>query len=296
VTTEGSTTEAVALVESDPAAVPTFRGVAVAQGVESGEHRLTVNGAGVAPHSERVTVGGSEEADGDGEDRSDDDGEDGDDDDSDTGNTVATAGVEGEIPLVARDDATKLAVDPSGTDADLTDLAVEDDFGGRLYDAPIEGPDAVYVHRGGAYTSEVRDTDDAIGAFRVNPADEDRVAIDRPDTGKASLSTFLATISDEIRADIEGVDLQGRANALGGLTQALESVGSAAERAAERANAGDRSGADRQLESVSTGLEQITSNLERAADALPDPVERSVDRRLTQVDRRTEQALESEKL
>jgi len=283
VTTEASTTEAVALVESDPVAVPTFRGVAVAQGVETGEHRFTVNGAGVAPHSERVTVGGSAEADGG--DTSDDEGD-----------TVTTAGVDGEIPLVAREDATKLAVDPSGTDADLTDLAVDDDFGGRLYDAPIDGPDAVYVHRGGAYTSEVRDANDAIGAFRVNPADEDRVAIDRPDTGKASLSAFLATVSDEIRADIEGVDLQGRANALGGLTQALESVGSAAEVAAERARSGDRSGADRQLESVSTGLEQIASNLERAADALPDPVERSVDRRLAQVDRRTEQALESEKL
>ena len=284
VTTEESSTEAVALVESDPAAVPTFRGVAVAQGVESGDHRLTVNGAGVAPHSERVTV--------EGQNGESDEGS----DDGDTTGTVTAAGVDGEIPLVAREDATKLAVDPSGTDADLTDLAVEDDFGGRLYDAPIDGPDAVYVHRSGAYTSEVRDADDTIGAFRVNPTDEERVAIDRPDTGKASLSSFLATISDEIRGDIEGVDLQGRANALRGLTQALESVGSAATSAAERASEGDRAGADRQLQNVGNGLEQVASNLERAAEALPDPVERSVDRRLAQLDRRTEQALAAEKL
>jgi len=294
VTTEQSTTEAVALVESDPTAIPTFRGVAVARGVESGEHRLTVNGAGVAPHSERVTVG-TESGDGDGE-TSDGDDDTSTDTDSDAAGTVTTAGVDGEIPLVAREAATKLAVDPSGTDADLADLAVEDDFGGRLYDAPIDGPEAVYVHRGGAYTSEVRDTDDAIGAFRVNPAEEERVAIDQPDTGKASLSAFLATITDEIRADIEGVDLDGRANALGGLTRALESIGSAAESAATRASEGDRSGADRQLRTVSTALEQVASNLERAADALPDPVERSVDKRLAQVDRRLEQAIESEKL
>ena len=282
VRTESTETEAVALLESDPSAVPTFQGVAVAQGVEAGDHRLTVNGAGVAPHSERVTVGEDSDTDSAGGD-------------VDSG-SVTTAGVDGEIPLVAREDAAKLSVDPGGTDADLTDSAVEDDFGGRLYDAPIDGPDAVYVHRGGAYTSEVRDADDAIGAFRVNPADEDRVEIDRPDTGKASLSSFLATISDEIRADVEDVDLEGEANAVRGLTRALESAGSAAGRAAERANAGDRDEADRQLENVGTGLERVADNLERAAEGLPDPVERSVDRRLEQADRRLEQARRSEKL
>jgi hypothetical protein len=242
----------------------------VAQGVEAGEHRLTVNGAGVTPHSERVTV--------------EDDG------------GVTAAGVGGEIPQVAREHATKLAVDPTGTDADLTRMAVEDDFGGRLYDAPIDGPDAVYVHRGGAYTSEVRDADDAIGAFRVNPADEKRVGIDQPDTGKASLSDFLATITAETRADIEALDLDGQANGVRGLVRALEATGSAAERATERATAGDREEADRKLQTVESGLEKVASNLESAADDLPDPIERAVDRRLVQARRRVQQALAVETL
>ncbi|PSP95770.1 hypothetical protein BRC91_01405 [Halobacteriales archaeon QS_4_62_28] len=270
VTTEATTVESIALLESDPTAVPTFAGVAAAQGVDSGEHRLTVNSAGVAPHSEQVAV-------------------------EDNGG-VTTAGVDGEIPLVARENATKLAVDPSGTDDALTALAVEDDFGGRLYDAPIDGPDAVYVHRGGAYTSEVRDADDAIGAFRVNPGDEQRVEIDRPDTGKASLSTFLATISGETRAQIDGLEIDGQANAVRGLVRALESTASAAERAAKHASDGDREQADRQLETVASGFDQVASTLEQAADDLPDSIERAVDRRLAQARRRVQQALNSEKL
>ena len=269
VTTESTSVESVALLESDPSAVPTFQGIAVAQNVPAGEHRLTVNGAGVQPHSEAITVG-------------------------EEGTTAA--GVEGEIPLVAREDATKVAVDPEGTDADLTAFAVEDDFGGRLYDAPVDGPDAVYVHRGGAYTSEVRDSDDEIGAYRVNPADEERVDIDEPETGKASLSSFLATITAETRAEIEGLDLEGSANAVTGLVRALEATGGAAERAVERAAEGDRDGADRQLENAANGFDQIAANLERAADGLPDPIERAVDRRLAQARTRVEQALDAEKL
>jgi len=55
-TTEDATVESVALLESDPEAVPTFDGVAVLRDVPAGDHRLTVNGAGQAPHSERVSV------------------------------------------------------------------------------------------------------------------------------------------------------------------------------------------------------------------------------------------------
>jgi hypothetical protein len=88
---------------------------------------------------------------------------------------VTTAGVGGDVSLVARADATKLAVDPTESDDDLTDLAVEDDFTGRLYDAPLAGPDAVYVHRGGAYTTELRDAAGEVGADRVSPGDDERV-------------------------------------------------------------------------------------------------------------------------
>ncbi|MFB6079981.1 MAG: hypothetical protein ABEJ81_03110 [Haloferacaceae archaeon] len=174
-TTDSLPVETVALLESEATAIPTVRGVAMVRGVPAGTHRLTVNGAGVAPHSETVSV-----ADGD----------------------PTTAGVGGEIPLVARGDATKLEVDTRGTDDDLTDLAVEDDFAGRLYDAPLSGPDAVYVHRAGAYTTEVRDAADDVGAFRVTPTDEATIRIDEPRTGKASLATFLADVAEETRADV----------------------------------------------------------------------------------------------
>ncbi|WP_321111685.1 hypothetical protein [Halorussus salinisoli] len=290
-TTEDSTVEAVALLESEPEAVPTFGGIAVVQDVPEGDHRLTVNGAGVAPHSETVSVS------------------------TDDGPTVA--GTEGEIPLVARENATKLEVDPAGADSNLANLAVEDDFAGRLYDAPLSGPDAVYVHRGGAYTTEVRDDDDEVGAFRVNPDDETGVRIDEPRTGKASLATFLADIAEETRAEVSAVADDdgdddgdggddddtgngarggGSENAVRGLAQALAAVADAARRAAERAESGDRGETDRSLETVETRLGRVADRLSEASGDLPDELSRATQRRLGQARRRSEQARESEKL
>ncbi|KTG30441.1 hypothetical protein, partial [Haloferax profundi] len=224
-TTQESTIESVVLLESDPEAVPTFGGIGVVQDVPAGDHRITVNGAGLAPHSEQVSVP----------------------DGGDAGDAPVAAGVDGEIPLVARESATKLEVDTDGADSDLTDLGVEDDFAGRLYDAPVTGPDAVYVHRGGAYTVEVRDTEDEVGAFRVNPdptADsptDSGIRIDRPNTGKASLATFLADIAEETQAHVDAVadragtpsgndqdDSTGSENAVRGLARALAAVAEAA--------------------------------------------------------------------
>jgi hypothetical protein len=277
VTTQQSSTEVFALVESDPEAVPTFGGLLVAQGMSAGEHRLTVNGAGLSPHSESVSVGDDDRA--------------------------TVAGVAGEIPLVARENATKLEVDAEGTDSDLTGLAVEDDFGGRLYDAPISGRDAVYVHRGGAYTAEVRDSDDAIGAFRVNPGEEGSIGIDRPRTGKASLAVFLANIAEETAEELSMLtedgplaDVSGSLNAIGGLTQALSSLGASARRAADRAEEGNRKAADRNLDSVISLLEQVDRRLAEAREVLPDDIARAVDRRLEQARLRSEQARAAEKL
>ncbi|MDZ7700809.1 MAG: hypothetical protein U5J98_01385 [Halobacteriales archaeon] len=131
-TTEDPAVESVALFESESTAIPTFGGVVVAHDVPDGEHRLTVNGPGVEPHSESIEISAED-------------------------NGPTTAGVQGEIPLVARADAVKLEVDAEGTEANLTNMAVEDDFAGRLYDAPLSEPDAVYVHQGGAFTVEVTD-------------------------------------------------------------------------------------------------------------------------------------------
>ena len=101
-----------------------------------------------------------------------------------------------------------------------------------MYEAPLSGPDAVYVHSGGAYTTEVRDVDDEIGAFRVNPGDEERVRVADPNTGKASLSGYLADVAAETRDEVARVDGDGdddrngggdgRANSITGLANALD--------------------------------------------------------------------------
>jgi len=148
-TTTDASVESFVLIESDPEAVPTFAGgVAVANGVPEGDHRLTVNGARQAPHSEQLTVSADE--------------------------PVTAAGVDGD-PLVARRTRRRWSSDAE-SDADLTRTAIEDDFAGRIYDSAIDGSDAVYVHAGGAYTTEVRDADDEIGAYRVNPEPRGREA------------------------------------------------------------------------------------------------------------------------
>jgi len=270
VATEESTVEGVVLVESEPVALPTFRGVVVARGLPDGEHRLTVNVPGAAPHSEPVVVDG-------------------------TGPDVA--GVEGAIPTVANEHAVKLGLDPGATDADLRRFAVEDDFAGRLYDAPLSGPDAVYVHRDGTYTAEVEDADRELGAFRVNPAAEDRVTIDRPDTGKAVLSTYVADVIGESRDAVEArAPDASDSDPVDGLLTAMGAVATAASRAADRAEAGNRGRADEALERVIERLDAVAARLDDARQELPARLGNALDRRLEQARRRADQALAAEKL
>ena len=319
VTTSEPTTESAALVESDPVAVPTFAGTVVVENLPAGDHRLTVNGPGSAPYAERVEV-------------------------SETGTTAA--GVDGEVPLTPRAEAVKLEVDADGVDADLERLAVADDFGGRLYDAPLDGPDAVYVHRGGAYTTEVRDAEGTPGAFRINPGGDgddggdggDRIRIDTPRTGKASLASFVADVSIEsavsvgsvtdVVVDEVGDTLEGPTDAVGtgdtgtgggasptptdddaifesagrqtagvtGLVRALKAVSTAADRAAERADAGDRGAADSRLETVAEQLGIVSDRLADSRGELTAPVAAAVERRVEEARRRTDQALETQKL
>ncbi|QGX95208.1 hypothetical protein EI982_10580 [Haloplanus rallus] len=317
VTTAETTLEAIALLRSDPVAAPTFRGVAMLRGVETGSHRLTINGAGLAPHEEPVEVG----SDGDTPDDVTTSGGPtptvtGTDD---VARTATLAGVDGEIPLVPRGEATKVEVDTEGADTELTALAVDDDFGGRLYEASLSGPDAVYVHRSGAYTAEVRDADDAVGAFRVNPdaADPAPVRIDRPRTGKASLASFVAAITDETAEGLASVgdtdDDDGspsdddassergdgggsETSTLGGLLRAMEAVSGAASRAAERAERGDRGGTDRALDALAANLQRAVERFDGLRETLPEPAAEAADRRLRQAQRRTEQAAAAEKL
>ena len=339
-TTQGSTVESVALLESESRVVPTFRGVAIAREVPAGEHRLTVNAAGRAPYSEQFSVGASDgtAATTDGVDTATPDTETdtrtatvtpgsettdatetADPDAEQRAERVTAAGVDAEIPLVARENARKLEVDADGTDADLAGVAVEDDFAGRLYDAPTQGSNALYIHRGGAYTTEVRDTDGAVGAFRVNPGagrvpgsdsdddddgdDSERgppIRIDRPETGKASLSSFLVEIAvetrDQAQAIVDEGGLEGRANGLRGLVRSLDAVIEAAERATENARAGNQGNADRQLQAVAMGIDRVVDRLDDVDEGVPASFLNAVRNRSAQVERRSEQAQRAQKL
>lgn len=282
VTTEQTTVETVARLESDPEAVPSFAGTVVVDDVPAGDHRLTVNGAGYAPHSERVTLSDGPEP--------------------------TRAGVDGDVALTANEQAVKVRVDAEGTDADLRALAVEDDFAGRLYDAPLDGRDAVYVDRRGAYTTEVRDADDEVGAFRVNPADEAATTIENPRTGKASLATFLSAIADETGTEVraaggqdgdDGDDDDDTAElppSIRGLAHAFDAAAAAAARAADAAEDGDAAGADQRLEVATENLQRAGDSLLDARGDLPGSLVNAVERRLEQADRRAEQALDADKL
>jgi hypothetical protein len=161
------------------------------------------------------------------------------------------------------------------------------------------------VHRGGAYTSEIRDADGAIGAFRVNP-DPDatgNIRIDRPETGKASLADFLASIAGETREEFQALiddesdaDLRGRENALRGLVRAFGAVADAATRAAENARAGDRSAADQRLEAAQNALQRLAELIEAASEDVPDPLQNAARNRIEQATKRADQARRSEKL
>ncbi|WP_241981526.1 hypothetical protein [Halorubrum sp. GN11_10-6_MGM] len=313
-TTTEASVESVVLIESDPEAIPTFAGgVAVANGVPEGDHRLTVNGAGRAPHSEELTVSADV--------------------------PLTRAGVDGEIPLVARENARKVELSDEESDVDVTRSAIEDDFAGRIYDSAIDGSDAVYVHAGGAYTAEIRDADDEIGAYRVNPdpsaggggggEDGDAgetgepIRIERPETGAAPLAGYVADVAEETRAAVAAAadgddgdgstdddsggggdsggsssddDSGGPSNAVNGLERALAAAVEAAERAEERAREGDAPGTERQLANVLDRIARIEERLAAAREGLPPGLANATGKRVEQATRRVEQARNAETL
>ncbi|WP_434523031.1 hypothetical protein [Halorubrum sp. AS12] len=319
-TTTDAGVESFVLIESDPEAVPTFAGgVAVANGVPEGDHRLTVNGAGRTPHSEELTVSADD--------------------------SVTTAGVDGEIPLVARENARKVELSDAESNADLTRTAIEDDFAGRIYDSAIDGSDAAYVHAGGAYTTEVRDADDEVGAYRVNPdpagtdgdssddGDDDGndggnedgtpgnapIRIERPETGAAPLAGYVADVAEETRAAVaaaaegDGGDDDdddsgsgggsggggsggGPSNAVNGLERALAAAVDQARRAEERAREGDAEGTERQLTNVLDRIARIEERLAAAREGLPPGLANATGKRVEQATKRVEQAQNADKL
>jgi hypothetical protein len=179
VTTVAPTVEATALVESDPTPVPTSNGRVVAN-VPPGDHRLTVDAPGAAPYAERVAASEGE---------------------------TTRAGVDGSLAVVPRASAVKVRVD-TAADASVERVRLEDDFGGRLYDAvpDADGRDAVYAHEAGAYTVEVRDADGVAGAYRANPEPGEAVTLRNLQTGKAPLAAFVRDLLSETLAKTEGRD------------------------------------------------------------------------------------------
>lgn len=222
------------------------------------------------------------------------------------------------MPLVARENATRVELTDEDSDDDIVRTAVEDDFAGRIYDSAVDGDDTVYVHSGGAYTTEVRDSDDEVGAYRVNPPADaaeraEPIRIERPETGAASLAGFVADIAEETRRGVAAVadddgddegsngpseddDPGGPSNAVNGLERALAAAVEAAERAEERAREGDGERTNRQLENVLDRIARIEERLAAAREGVPPGLANATGKRVEQATRRVEQAQSAEKL
>ncbi|QLG64087.1 hypothetical protein HUG12_16400 [Halorarum salinum] len=213
VETEEARVEGVALLQSEPTAVPTWNGVAAFRDVPEGDHRLTVNAPGSAPYAEEI-------------DHRDD-------------GTPTAAGEEGEVVLPANRNAVKLRVAASADGPTADSVAVEDDFAGPVFAGrpPRDGDGSfgVYVHRAGAYTAEVTDEAGEVGAFRVNPDPEQTTAtVPELRTGKASLSSFLDSLLSETFAQTDAV-ARGGIGAIDEASPADDTVERGADAAADAA-------------------------------------------------------------
>ncbi|KPN30223.1 hypothetical protein SY89_00949 [Halolamina pelagica] len=170
----------MALLESDPEAVPSFSGVITLENPEKGDHQLTVNGAGMAPYSERLTHEGG----------------------------TTRAGVDGAIPMSANEDAVKVRGETAEGTA-LASVALDDDFAGTVYDGRPPSDDGrfgIYAHREGAYTAEIRDESGATGALRVNPnPDDETIDLSGIETGKVALTEFLLRFLVETRLQVAAI-------------------------------------------------------------------------------------------
>ena len=172
--------ETVALLESDPEAVPSFSGVLAVDDPGEGDHRLTVNGAGMAPYSELLTHEGD----------------------------TTRAGVEGAIPMSANEDAVKVKGETNEGTA-LASVALDDDFAGTVYEGRPPGGNGtfgVYAHVDGAYTAEIEDESGNRAALRINPnPDDDAVELSNIQTGKVAMVDFLVRFLVETRLQAEAV-------------------------------------------------------------------------------------------
>ena len=266
------TTDHVALLESDPTAIPTTNGILFATNVAAGDHQVTVNGPGVAPYSQRLQHGG--------------------------GSETTRVGVDGAVTVVPNRDAVKVQADARETPAGVANLRVADDFAGPVYDALPAGDDTfgVYVHRSGAYTAEITDRDGDVGAFRVNPdPDDDTVTIENPTTGKLAMTRYLVDYLSESLAEAESFrerdDTDGED--VDALVAELEKAVAAAERAREAAEAGDAAAADERLSAVGTRVDVIAEGVRERRDELAPRVLALLGRRIERARNRVEQATDA---
>jgi len=220
---------AVRLASDDPTAVVTRGGVFGYLHVEAGPHLLVVNGPGIAPLAERFVHDGG----------------------------LVRAGRDGELTVVATEDAGWIRGDARGTNG-VARVRVIEDYAGVVYDGePVESDRfAVAVHREGRYTVEVVDRDDRIGAYRVTPDsfDGDGNAIQEGiRTGKLPLTR---TLRDELE------ELYGLAETLAGsdadeTTETTDTAASDTDR--ERAGETQKSVLDRLRRALSLAEEAVTA-------------------------------------
>ena len=223
------------LASADPVASVTRAGTVGYLHVAPGEHRLTVNGPGIAP----LAVGFVHEG------------------------GLHQVGSAGDLTVVANEDAGWIRGDGRSA-AGLAQVRIVEDYAGVVYEgSPVEEDRfAVAVHRDGHYTVEVVDSEGRPGAYRVAPGDfgDDGEAVrEGIETGKVSL---VRTLRSELAALLDRAREFARQDRGGDevvdwLSVALEEV-DAATATAERSD--DQSANDR--------LSRATKALEEALDVL----------------------------
>ncbi|MEF8840273.1 MAG: hypothetical protein V5A62_01420 [Haloarculaceae archaeon] len=220
--------------------------------------------------------------------------------------------------------------DPAADVSDPTHRAALAD----RYDA-IDGPGAAAVVAAVAEAVESDDAPDGKGLATVPPTVEAVTLLEsepaavptvggvegevppvaRENAAKLEVDTegTDADVAEETRAEVaaaaddgdddggddsedSGESIDPPESAVRGLSRALAAVAEAARRAAERAETGDRAGADERLEAVATRLDRVATRLEEARGGLPGGLSRATDRRLEQARRRVGQARNADTL
>lgn len=227
---------AVQLASKSPTATVTRGGAFGYLHVEPGEHRLTVNGPGVAPLSVGFVHDGG----------------------------LLRAGADGDLTVVANEDAAWLRGD--GQAAGIVRVRVREDYAGVVYDGrPVDDERfAVAVHRDGRYTVDVEDADGRTGAYRVEPdvlEEDGEYVVESVETGKRRL---VATLRDELAALGRLAEAVAEEDEARG--QFLEWLSSAERSADAAASATERGDA----EAANESLRDARASLRNAADAVRD--------------------------